>query len=73
MQSFSTILFARPSFLSGIARLFDFGGGLNEYNDMPTPDAADALALQADWETIGQDMRDAITTYDRQLSMSSAR
>lgn len=66
MESYSDFLYARPSFLEGVARIFDFGGTLNEYNDSPTGQEADAAAIRSDWEAIGQDMRAAIEAFRRE-------
>ena len=44
----SDFLFARPNFLSGVARIFDFSGSLNQYNGIPSPEAADNLAERMD-------------------------
>lgn len=60
MGTFTDLLFARPSFLEGVARLFDFGGTLNEYNRLDTPEDPDLLALRSDWEALGQDYRTAL-------------
>jgi hypothetical protein len=73
MQSFTDVLFARPSFLEGIARLFDFGGGLNEYNSTSSPEQSDAIAMRADWETIGADMRRAIVAVAGELPDTDPR
>lgn len=59
-MSFSDILFERPSFTEGIARLFDWFGGLNDYNSSRTPEEADNLAMEADWQTVGNDLRNAM-------------
>lgn len=57
MQIRSDFLFARPSFIEGVARLFDFGGTLNEYNtSIMTDEAAAAL----DWASVGTDLWDAL-------------
>ncbi len=61
-------LYARPSFLEGIARLVDFGGTLNEYNQFPTPQEADAAAIRSDWAMIGQDMWYAIHEFEAEES-----
>jgi hypothetical protein len=53
-------LFARPSFVEGMARIFDFGNSLNLYNESFTEQEADARALWSDWSMVGQDMNDAI-------------
>jgi hypothetical protein len=54
---YSSLLFARPSWLSGLSRLFDWGATLNEYNRSPTPDDADYAAIASDWCAIGGDIR----------------
>jgi hypothetical protein len=56
MGDYTDILFARPSFLEGIARVLDIGGTLQEYNRSLTSEQADAVALGADVAAIGQDM-----------------
>lgn len=66
MESYSDFLYARPSFLEGVARIFDFGGTLNEYNFSPTGQEADTAAIRSDWEAIGQDMRAAIEAFERE-------
>lgn len=57
MGNFADFLFADPSFTEGAARLFDFGGTLQEYNTSPTPEEADALAMHADWTAVGETIR----------------
>ncbi len=47
-------LFARPSFIAGIARIFDIGGTLQEYNFSKN---YDYKSLLNDWYTVGDDMR----------------
>ena len=64
MHDLFGFLYARPSFLEGLARIFDFGGTLNEYNESLTPKQADFLALRADWLTIAGDLRNAIEEVD---------
>jgi hypothetical protein len=56
-------LFAKPSFIEGIARLLDFGGTLNIYNESGTGAEADVKALKNDWEAVGQDIQTAIISY----------
>jgi len=53
-------LFNRPTFFSGIARLVDFGGVLNEYNTSPSAAEADARAIAADWQQVGRDLAQAM-------------
>jgi hypothetical protein len=61
---YSSLLFARPSWLSGAARLFDWGASLNEYNRSSTPDEADFVALASDWCAIGGDVRRSMNECD---------
>lgn len=62
MNDKSTFLFARPSFLEGVARTLDIGGTLQQYNISETPELADAIALYLDGTVIADDLRDAIET-----------
>ncbi|MDO8432987.1 MAG: hypothetical protein Q7S58_11325 [Candidatus Binatus sp.] len=62
-------LFASPSFLSGIARLFDLFCQLDFYNVSRTPEEADARATYSDWRITGQDLRDAFWAYDTDREM----
>ncbi|GEM_PF-2532826 len=55
--SYSTLLFAHPSFVGGIARLFDFGNTLTEYNLALSPEQSDMLALLADQRAIFHDFQ----------------
>lgn len=70
MESYSDFLYAKPSFLEGVARIFDFGGTLNGYNDSPTGEEADAAAIRSDWEAIGQDMHNAIESFEKEQANS---
>lgn len=67
----SDFLFARPSFFSGIARLFDLAGTLNVYNVSPDGDTADIRAFREDWKAIGDDMRIALVQYREQQKCES--
>lgn len=59
MNGSTDFLYARPSFLEGWARAIDLGGTLNQYNDSPTSEQADWIALAADWEAVGNDIEQA--------------
>ena len=58
---YSDFLYARPSFLEGMARVMDIGGTLNEYNSSGDPDT---IALLMDWLVVGQAMRQAIDEHE---------
>jgi hypothetical protein len=57
----SDLLFARPSFISGMARILDLGGFFNSYN---FSEQADSQALFADWCVVGQDIENAIAAFE---------
>ncbi len=57
---YSTLLFDRPSFVEGMARVLDFSGSLNEYAESLSPEEADAAALASDWRAIGADLWGAV-------------
>jgi len=59
MGHFSDFLFARPSFMEGMARVIDPAGLLNEYNIAPTGELADYYAILADWSAVGCHLRNA--------------
>lgn len=58
MGSLTSILYAKPSFKEGLASILDFGDTLTEYNTVLTPEQADALAMSADWQTVGYDVKE---------------
>ncbi len=60
MSERATYLFARPSFMEGMARLVDFGGSLNEYNVSLTGEEADLVALSADFAAVTDELRLAV-------------
>jgi hypothetical protein len=55
-------LFARPSFLSGVARVLDLGGTFDGYNHRESEEDADLRALLGDWAAVGADLQRAIDT-----------
>ncbi len=63
MHARSDFLFAEPSFLEGMARIWDFGNSLNVYNESRTGREADDTALWMDWNMVGLDMREAIERF----------
>lgn len=58
--NYSTFLFATPTWLEGVGRLFDFGDTLTQYNDSVTSQEADYRAMQMDWRAVGADIQNAI-------------
>lgn len=49
-------LFARPSLLSGAARILDFMGLFDSYNLSRSAKETDARAIYADWRAVGNDL-----------------
>jgi len=66
MKKCSDFLYAKPSFVEGLARIMDLGNTLNKYNTFPTGKEADYVAISQDWAMVGQDFYDAITEYERE-------
>lgn len=66
------VLFARPSFVSGIARLLDWYGFYDAYNTSRNGREADYRALLSDWCVVGQDIQDAMTAFHSSLPTDSA-
>ena len=65
-------LYARPSFLEGAARLFDFTGSLNRYNVARSPRAADEAAMWLDWLGVGHDIQAAMKQFDEKQEEAPA-
>ena len=63
-------LFAEPSFIEGLARIFDFSGTLNVYNESETEIEADFMALKNDWVEIGKDIKTAIKEYESRSAIA---
>lgn len=63
----SDFLFARPSFVSGVARLMDFGATFDAYNYSRNEEEADACALVSDWFSVGDDVAAAVDEAEREL------
>ncbi len=60
MIEMSDFLFAMPSFLSGVGSAIDIGGTMMMFNESPSPEEADALALANDWAVVNGDVRKAV-------------
>lgn len=56
-------LFATPTFISGFGAVIDWGGTMVRFNESPSPEEADYLALANDWVTVGKDIHSAMTQF----------
>ena len=62
-SSYTDILFANPSIISGIARNVDIMGIYDNYNSTFTETMADNLAIASDWKTIMMDLAISMDKY----------
>jgi hypothetical protein len=61
--SFSTLLFATPSFWGGMSQCLDIGATQAIYNDSESELEADMNAIFSDWAAVGIDMQRAIESF----------
>ncbi len=59
----SDFLFAKPSFVEGMARSLDLYGVLQEYNKSRDGNEADAWALFNDFKSVGADIEKATKEF----------
>ena len=57
-------LVASPSFVSGCARLLDWGAQYDSYNFSQSVEEADAKAVFSDWSSVGDAIADAMLEYE---------
>ncbi|MBA2442384.1 MAG: hypothetical protein H0V53_08270 [Rubrobacter sp.] len=67
----SDFSFAMPGFLSGIASVLDISGNLRWYDYGGDGAEADFKALYSDYRIVGQDIEEAMRTYERQYTETS--
>ena len=60
----ASFFFPMPSFLSGVARTFDFMGTFNEYQSLDS-DEFDAAVIARDWIAVGEDIEAAMESVRR--------
>jgi hypothetical protein len=75
MGKFTSLLYAEPSFKSGMARTLDIGAVYDDYNYASSPEEADSLAIASDWYAVGADLLKAIRGYakSRAVEIKSGR
>jgi len=56
MNKFTSLLYATPSFKSGMARSLDIGATFDAYNSYMTPAETDRAAIASDWYAVGADL-----------------
>ena len=74
MRIYTDNLYARPSLMEGISRIFDLGNTMNQYNIYDgslSGKEADAIAIWSDWAAIGDDFRYAIREFEKEEAPTS--
>jgi len=66
----SNFLFARPSFIEGMARVMDLGATMQIYNDSKSGKEADLKAIMNDWIAVGKDIFNTVNDYEHKQSNS---
>ena len=69
----SDFLYARPSFLSGWARVIDVAASFDSYNESRTPQLADSVALYLDWRAVGEELLAALAQVQDASSKNSGQ
>lgn len=64
MSSRTSMLFATPGFLGGVATVLDLGSTLTVYNNSDSPDEADQKAIYSDWSAVGDDITDTFEKWE---------
>lgn len=54
------------SFVIGMGSVFNLPGNYFEYNYSHTPEEADKIAIASDWQIIGEDIKQAISGYEKE-------
>lgn len=67
-MGYSDFLFARPSFIGGMARVIDIGSTLNMYNESGNSKEADFRAMRQDWEAVGSDLHFVIEQFGQSIN-----
>lgn len=67
-RSLSFYLFSKPSFNEGMGRVLDLGANTDTYNEHKTGEEADKKALFADWQMVGNDIKNSVLVYEQQIS-----
>jgi hypothetical protein len=67
MSKFASLLYATPSFLSGMARTLDIGCTFDSYNTSGSAEEADRIAIASDWYAVGSDLRHVTNRYASQV------
>jgi hypothetical protein len=60
----SDFLTADSTFMTGAGTIFNLAGSYYRFNSSPTTAVADTKALFMDWAIVGQDLKDAMRSFE---------
>ena len=66
-------LYSPPSYLSGFARLLDFGNTYDHYNRAITANQADTVGILWDWAAVASDMWKGVAIFEAKYSSELCR
>ena len=69
MNEYTGLLFAKPSFIEGAARILDLGNTFTQYNSIASPELADMSAMRSDWQSVGEDLRQVMVRFAAQYEL----
>lgn len=67
-NDYTGLLYAQPSFASGIARTLDVGGTFDDYNYSRSWVEADQIAQASDWYATGADLFHVVTRFAAKMA-----
>lgn len=63
----TNILFNRPTFIDGIASIFNISGNYFEFNYSESGEEADRKAIESDWGVVGNDILEATGKLKKEI------
>jgi len=63
---YQTDFLTANSFVIGIGSVFNLAGNYFDYNYSTSPEEADEIAIASDWYIIGEDIKQAISGYEKE-------
>lgn len=60
-------LFSTPTILSGAGTVINLAGDFYNFNTSKSPQEADCLAIKNDFGVIGQDIKKAVSEFEKQV------
>lgn len=67
LNSNSDFLFSNPNFWMGMGTAVNLAGNFYAFNVSPTSDIADLRAMKADFAAVGEDLLEAMRSYEQEV------